>query len=112
MNESYTTKFYKKELLINAGVKYAESVSYEEPLFTYPLKYAFGKVAVIEAPLYYYRYMSTELKKILPLYLSNIYLNDSSLVNERKLLECIDALDNMPDDEALIEINKIITELQ
>lgn len=185
MNESCTTKFYKRELLINAGVRYAEGVAYEEPLFTYPLKYAVGKVAVIDTPLYYYRYnengttssymsnpatmlehldvqkqvydfmkknkyyndykeeidlyfihtfyaetfyfmkyrnmpmpislyryMSTELKKILPLYLSNIYLNDSSLIHERKLLECIDVLDNMSDDEALIEIKKIMTELQ
>jgi len=185
LNESCTTKFYKRELLINAGVRYAEGVAYEEPLFTYPLKYAVGKVAVIDTPLYYYRYnengttssymsnpatilehldvqkqvydfmkktkyykdykeeidlyfihtfyaetfyfmkyrnmpmpislyryMSTELKKILPTYLSNIYLNDSSLVNERKLLEYINVLDNMSDDEALIEIKKIMTELQ
>lgn len=56
LNESCTTKFYKKSLLTQAGVQYAEKVSYEEPLFTYPLKFWVQKVAVLNLPLYYYRY--------------------------------------------------------
>ena len=56
LNESCTTKFYKKSLLVQAGVQYAENVSYEEPLFTYPLKFWVQKAAVLNIPLYYYRY--------------------------------------------------------
>lgn len=55
LNESCTTKLYRKSLLDRAGVKYAEGVAYEEPLFTYPLKFYVNKVAVTEEILYYYR---------------------------------------------------------
>ena len=56
LNESCTTKFYKRDIIDAAGVSYAEGVSYEEPLFTYPLKFFVKKVAVMEAPFYFYRY--------------------------------------------------------
>jgi len=56
LNESCTTKFYKRDVINRAGVLYAEGVSYEEPLFTYPLKFYVDRVAVTETPFYYYRY--------------------------------------------------------
>ena len=56
LNESCTTKFYKRDVINKAGVRYAEGVSYEEPLFTYPLKFFVDKVVVTETPFYYYRY--------------------------------------------------------
>ena len=54
LNQSCTTKFYKRELIEKAGVRFAEGMAYEEPLFTYPLKYYVNKVAVTETFLYYY----------------------------------------------------------
>ncbi|MCD7826212.1 MAG: glycosyltransferase [Clostridiaceae bacterium] len=56
LNESCTTKFYRRELLVRSGVRYAEGLSYEEPLFTYPLKFFVNRVCVTEACLYFYRY--------------------------------------------------------
>lgn len=56
LNESCTTKLYCKSLIDRANVKYAEGVAYEEPLFTYPLKFYVNKAAVTDARLYYYRY--------------------------------------------------------
>ena len=56
LNESCTTKLYRRSLLDRAKVKYAEKVAYEEPLFTYPLKFYVNRAAVTEAQLYYYRY--------------------------------------------------------
>lgn len=56
LNESCTTKLYRKSLIERANVRYAEGVAYEEPLFTYPLKFYVRKVAVTDAKLYYYRY--------------------------------------------------------
>jgi len=56
MNESCWQKFYTREIINRAGVNFAEGVSYEEPLFTYPLKFFVDKVAVTEVPLYYYIY--------------------------------------------------------
>lgn len=58
INESCTQKLYKRELLESANVFYAENVSYEEPLFTYPLKFHIKRIAVTETPLYYYRFNS------------------------------------------------------
>ena len=56
LNESCTTKLYSSRLIAEAGVRYAENVAYEEPLFTYPLKFYADRVAVTQAQLYYYRY--------------------------------------------------------
>lgn len=55
MNNSCTTKLYRKSLLDRAGTMFGEGVCYEEPLFTYPLKYYVKKVCVTEQPFYYYR---------------------------------------------------------
>lgn len=55
LNESCTTKLYKREIIEEAGVRFAEGVSYEEPLFTYPLKFWVKHVCVMEAPMYFYR---------------------------------------------------------
>lgn len=56
LNESCTTKLYKRRLVENMGVRFAEKVSYEEPLFTYPLKFQVEHVCVMETPMYYYRF--------------------------------------------------------
>lgn len=56
LNESCTTKLYRKSLIDCANVRYAEGVAYEEPMFTYPMKFYVNKVAVTETKLYYYRY--------------------------------------------------------
>lgn len=55
-NESCWRKIYKKSMLDEAQVKYAEKVSYEEPLFTYPLKFFVNRVCILDSPLYCYRY--------------------------------------------------------
>lgn len=56
LNESCTTKLYRKSLIDCANVRYAEGVAYEEPMFTYPMKFYVNKAAVTETKLYYYRY--------------------------------------------------------
>lgn len=43
-------------MLEKAAVTFAEGVAYEEPLFTYPLKFYVEKIAVTDTPFYYYRY--------------------------------------------------------
>lgn len=55
LNQSCTSKLYKRKLLLESGVRYAEHVFYEEPLFTYPLKFYVRRVCRTEAPLMYYR---------------------------------------------------------
>lgn len=55
INNSCTQKFYKAELIQLSGVRYAEGVSYEEPLFTYPLRYLAERVVVTDLSLYYYQ---------------------------------------------------------
>lgn len=55
LNESCTQKIYKRELITKSGVRFAEGCAYEEPLFTYPLKYYVNKIVVIDKVLYYYR---------------------------------------------------------
>ncbi|MEE3466913.1 MAG: glycosyltransferase family 2 protein [Eubacterium sp.] len=54
INNSCWQKFYRADLLRRAGCNYAEGVCYEEPLFTYPLRYFAERVAVTKIPLYYY----------------------------------------------------------
>ena len=56
LNESCTTKLYRKSLIDCANVRYAEGVAYEEPMFTYPMKLYVNNVAVTETKLNYYRY--------------------------------------------------------
>lgn len=56
LDQSCTTKLYSRELLERTGSWYAQGVIYEEPLFTYPLKFTAQKVCVTEYPFYYYRY--------------------------------------------------------
>lgn len=48
-------KLYKKEMIQKAGVRYAEHVIYEEPLFVYPLLFYVNRVEIIDKPYYYYR---------------------------------------------------------
>lgn len=55
LNESCWRKFYKKALIDKAGVNFAERVAYEEPMFTYPLKFFVENVVVVEVPFYNYR---------------------------------------------------------
>lgn len=54
INNSCTQKFYRTDLLQRTGSLYAERLDYEEPLFTYPLRYYVNRVALTELPLYYY----------------------------------------------------------
>lgn len=55
LNESCWQKIYRREMVINNNLKFMPGVGYEEPLFTYPVKYLVDRVAVLEKPLYYYR---------------------------------------------------------
>lgn len=48
-------KIYRREMLIKAGVQYAEHVIYEEPLFVYPLLFYGTKFVMISDSLYIYR---------------------------------------------------------
>jgi len=52
---SCTTKLYKRALIDRSGALFPEHVVYEEPLFTYPLKFYGRRYYVIEEELYYYR---------------------------------------------------------
>lgn len=54
INNSCTRKLYKKTLLDQSGVMFPEGVSYEEPLFTYPLRYFAKHLISTSLPLYYY----------------------------------------------------------
>ena len=49
-----TNKFYKMDLIRSTGVKFAENVVYEEPLFVYPLFLYAKRVYFYEEGLYYY----------------------------------------------------------
>lgn len=181
LNESCTTKLYNHSLIEQTGVYFAEGVSYEEPLFTYPLKFWVQKVAVLNLPLYYYRYnpqgttayymsniatitehidvqqqtfdfmkqttffkeyqneielyymhtfysevfyflkkrgfsmplplfrfISQQLETNVPTYLTNPYLNHSSLSEDRKLIELINNLKNVDDETAQKYLNEIM----
>lgn len=59
MNEKVTygcwNKIYRRELIKNAGVKYAEHVIYEEPLFVYPLLFYGTKYVLMSDKFYFYR---------------------------------------------------------
>lgn len=48
-------KLYRRKLVNQAGVRYAEHVIYEEPLFVYPLLYYGKRFLVMEDAFYYYR---------------------------------------------------------
>ncbi len=48
-------KLYRRELLENAGVKYAEHMIYEEPLFVYPLLFYGTRYVVMSDKFYFYR---------------------------------------------------------
>lgn len=48
-------KLYRRELVLRAGVGYAEHVIYEEPLFVYPLLFYGKKYVVMSDELYVYR---------------------------------------------------------
>lgn len=48
-------KLYRRSMVINAGVQYAEHVIYEEPLFVYPLLFRADSIVIMEEPFYYYR---------------------------------------------------------
>lgn len=55
MGESCTKKLYRCTFLKEADVRFAEGVAYEEPLFTYPLKFLVNRVALVEGDFYFYR---------------------------------------------------------
>lgn len=48
-------KLYRRELVQQAGVRYAEHVIYEEPLFVYPLLFYGTRFEILDQPYYYYR---------------------------------------------------------
>ena len=48
-------KLYRRELIARAGVKYAEQVIYEEPLFVYPLLFFGKRFEIVPDVFYYYR---------------------------------------------------------
>ncbi len=48
-------KLYRRELVLRAGVGYAEHVIYEEPLFVYPLLFYGKKYVIMSDELYVYR---------------------------------------------------------
>lgn len=48
-------KLYRRELVLRAGVGYAEHVVYEEPLFVYPLLFYGKKYVIMSDELYVYR---------------------------------------------------------
>ncbi len=52
-------KLYRSSLVRRAGVKYAEGVVYEEPLFVYPLLFYGRRFTVMSEPFYYYRQNET-----------------------------------------------------
>lgn len=55
LNESCTQKIYLREIILKSQLYFGEGVAYEEPLFTYPIKFLVKSVAVLEENLYYYR---------------------------------------------------------
>lgn len=55
LNESCWQKIYKRSMIVESGLYFAEGGAYEEPLFTYPVKFLVNKVAVFEKSLYFYR---------------------------------------------------------
>lgn len=48
-------KLYRRRLVQQAGVKYAEHVIYEEPLFVYPLLFYAERFVILSEQFYYYR---------------------------------------------------------
>ncbi|MCR5546729.1 MAG: glycosyltransferase [Lachnospiraceae bacterium] len=52
---NHATKFYRREFLQESGVKFAEHVIYEEPLFVYPLLYFAKRISVVTNQYYYYQ---------------------------------------------------------
>lgn len=48
-------KLYQRDLVLEAGVRYAEHVIYEEPLFVYPLLFSAKRITIMEEAFYCYR---------------------------------------------------------
>lgn len=48
-------KLYRRELVQQAGVRYAEHVIYEEPLFVYPLLFYGNTFVIMDEAFYFYR---------------------------------------------------------
>lgn len=55
LNESCCQKVYRRDMVQLSGLFFEENVAYEEPMFTYPVKYLVDKVVVFEKELYFYR---------------------------------------------------------
>lgn len=55
LNYGCCNKLYRRELVQKTGVKFAEKVIYEEPLFVYPLFFEFKKAIRTKKAYYYYR---------------------------------------------------------
>lgn len=48
-------KLYRRMMVIDMGVQYAEHLIYEEPLFVYPLLFRANSIVIMDQPYYYYR---------------------------------------------------------
>lgn len=48
-------KLYRREFVVRAGVRFAEHVIYEEPLFVYPLLFSGKNYTIMNERFYYYR---------------------------------------------------------
>lgn len=55
LNYGCCNKLYKREIIEKTGVKFAEKVIYEEPLFVYPLLFEVKKAVRLKKSYYYYR---------------------------------------------------------
>lgn len=56
MDESCWRKIYKRTFIEENNASFAERVTYEEPLFTFPLKLSVSNLVLVDHPLYYYRF--------------------------------------------------------
>lgn len=92
LNESCTQKLYLRELLLRSNVRFAEGLSYEEPLFTYPLRFFVNKVAVVNKTLYYYRYNESGTTAS---YMSNPETILEHLQVQQQVIDFVMGLDNI-----------------
>lgn len=52
-------KLYRRTMVMDMGVRYAEHMIYEEPLFVYPLLFPANSIVIMDKPYYYYRQNNT-----------------------------------------------------
>lgn len=86
-------KLYKTELVKAAGVRFAEHVIYEEPLFVYPLLFWAKKIVTMPDRFYYYRQnesgtMWNDMKKMDTIYQhANVQLAVWNFMKQTKFFE-------------------------